>query len=83
MVTQDEMVGWHIDSMDLSQNKLQETVKDREPDMQQFMWLQRVRHDLATEQQYWFLSMYKILFFLLFLLSFSFLFFVGNQFPEN
>ena len=29
-MTEDEMVGWHIDSMDMSLSKLQEMVKDRE-----------------------------------------------------
>ena len=29
-VTEDEMVGWHIDSMDMSLSKFQEMVKDRE-----------------------------------------------------
>ena len=36
-----------IDSMDMSLSKLQEIVKD----MLQSMGSQRVRHDLATEQQ--------------------------------
>ena len=35
------------DSMDMSSSKLQEMVKDREA-----MGLQRVRHNLATEQQH-------------------------------
>ena len=39
-----------MDSMDMSPSKLQEIVKDREPGMLQCMGLQRVRHDLATEQ---------------------------------
>ena len=29
-MTEDEMVGWHHDSMDLSLSKLWEMVKDRE-----------------------------------------------------
>ena len=29
-MTEDEMVGWHTDSMDMSFSKLQEMVKDRE-----------------------------------------------------
>ena len=29
-VTEDEMVGWHHDSMDISLSKLQEIVKDKE-----------------------------------------------------
>ena len=38
-------------SMDMSLNKLQETVKDREAWHAIVYGLQRVRHDLATEQQ--------------------------------
>ena len=29
-MTEDEMVGWHTDSMDMSFSKLQEMVKNRE-----------------------------------------------------
>ena len=29
-MTEDEIVGWHHDSMDMSLSKLQELVKDRE-----------------------------------------------------
>ena len=39
------------DSMDMSLNKLWEMVKDREACMLQSMGSQKVRHDLATEQQ--------------------------------
>ena len=39
------------DSMDMSLSKLREMVKDRETGMLQFVELQRVRHDLVTEQQ--------------------------------
>ena len=39
------------DSMDMNLSKIYETVKDREPGMLQFMGLQSVGHDLATEQQ--------------------------------
>ena len=39
------------DPMDMSLSKLQEIVKERKPGMLQFMGLQTVRHDLATEQQ--------------------------------
>ena len=39
------------DSMDMSLSKLQEMVKDREAGMLQFMGLQRVGQDFATEQQ--------------------------------
>ena len=39
------------DSMDMSLSKLGEIVKDREAWVLQSMKLQRVRHDLVTEQQ--------------------------------
>ena len=39
------------DSMDMNLSKLQETMEEREPGMLQAMVSQRVRHDLATEQQ--------------------------------
>ena len=39
------------DSMDMHLSQLWETVKDREADVLQSMGLQRVRHNLATEQQ--------------------------------
>ena len=39
------------DSMDTNLSQLQETVKDRGAWGLQFMRSQRVRHDLATEQQ--------------------------------
>ena len=39
------------DSMDTHLSQLWETVKDREADVLQSMGLQRVRHNLATEQQ--------------------------------
>ena len=39
------------DSMDMSLSKLREMVKDREAWVLQSIGLQRVRHDLATEQQ--------------------------------
>ena len=39
------------DSMDMGLSKLGETVKDREVCVLQSIGLQRVRHDLATEQQ--------------------------------
>ena len=38
-------------SMDMSLRKLQETVKEGKPGVLQSMGSQRVRHDLATEQQ--------------------------------
>ena len=40
-----------IHSLDMNQSKLQETMKDRGTSMLQSMRLQRVRHDLPTEQQ--------------------------------
>ena len=40
-----------IDSMDMSMSKLQEMVKDRGPGMLLSRASQRVRHDLATENQ--------------------------------
>ena len=39
------------DSVSMSLSKLREIVKDREAWRLQFMKSQRVRHDLATEQQ--------------------------------
>ena len=30
MATEDEMVGWHINSLDMSLSKLREIVKDKE-----------------------------------------------------
>ena len=39
------------DSMDMSVSSLWEMVKDRKPGVLQSMRSQRVRHDLATEQQ--------------------------------
>ena len=38
------------DSMDMNMSKLQETLKDREPGVLQFMGSHRVGHDLAAEQ---------------------------------
>ena len=43
--TEDEMVGWHHHSMDMSLGKLRELVMDREAGMLQSMGSQRVRHD--------------------------------------
>ena len=40
-----------IDSMDMNLSKLPKIVKDREAQLLQFMGSQRVRHDLATEQE--------------------------------
>ena len=39
-----------IDSMVMNLNKLCEVVKDKEPGVLQFMGLQRVGHNLVTEQ---------------------------------
>ena len=39
------------DSLHMILSKLREIVKDRKPDVLQFMRLQRVGQDLATEQQ--------------------------------
>jgi len=38
------------DLMERSLSKLREILKDRKPGVLQFMRLQRVRHDLVTEQ---------------------------------
>ena len=40
-----------INSMDVSLNKLQELVKDREAEVLQSMGSQCIRHNLVTEQQ--------------------------------
>ena len=40
-----------VDSMDMYLSKLQETVKDREPGVLQSTRVQRVVHNLVTEQQ--------------------------------
>ena len=40
-----------VDSMHMSLSKLWEIVKDREVGLVQSMRSQRIRHDLATEQQ--------------------------------
>ena len=48
-VTEDKMVEWLTDSMDMSLSKLQKMVK--EPGVVQSMGSQRVKHDWATEQQ--------------------------------
>ena len=43
--TEDKMVGWHPDSMDMTLSKLQELVMDREALHVQSMGSQRIRHD--------------------------------------
>ena len=47
------------DWMDMSFSKLREMVKDREACLLQSIGSQRVRHDWATEQQSWMLSVCK------------------------
>ena len=49
--TEDEMVRWHHGLLDMSLNKLQELVMDREAwcAAVQVCWGHRVRHDLSTE----------------------------------
>ena len=46
-MTEDEMVEWHHDSMDMNLSKLQEIVKDRKAWHAAVHGL-RVRHNLAT-----------------------------------
>ena len=53
-VTEDEMAAWHHQ---LNGQEFEQTPGDSDdrsegqPGMQQSMWSQRVRHDLATEQK--------------------------------
>ena len=49
--TEDEMVGWHPISMDMSLNKLQEMWRIGKSGMLQSMGWWRVGHDWVTEQQ--------------------------------
>ena len=44
-------LGSITDSLDMNLSKLQEIVKDRRAWLLQSMGLQRVEHDLVTEQQ--------------------------------
>ena len=44
-MTEDEMVGWITELMDMSLSKLQEMVKDREPGELQSMGSQTMGHD--------------------------------------
>ena len=49
---EDEMIGWHhLHSMNTRLSKLREIVKDREAWRATVHGLQRVRHNLVTEQQ--------------------------------
>ena len=47
--TEDEMAGWHHQSMDMSLSELQELEMDRVPGVLWFMGSQRVGHDWSTE----------------------------------
>ena len=48
--TEDEMVGWHHQ---LNGHEFEQALGDREQGKLAFVELQRVRHNLATEQQQW------------------------------
>ena len=47
-MTEDEMVVWHHQLMDMSLRKLWEIVKDRQPGVLQSMGSHRTGHDLVT-----------------------------------
>ena len=47
--TEEEMVGWHHNSMDVGLVELQELVMDRGSLMYCSLWVRRVWHDWATE----------------------------------
>ena len=44
-MTEDEVVGWHHNSMDMGLGELQQLVMDREAWRAVVMWSQRVGHD--------------------------------------
>ena len=50
-VTEDKMVGWHHQSMDMSLSKCQEIVKDRETWCATVHGIAKSQTQLATEQQ--------------------------------
>ena len=45
------MVGWHHRFMDMNVSKLGDSGGQKKPGVLQSLGSQRVRHDLATEQQ--------------------------------
>ena len=50
-MSENEMAGGITDAMAMNLDKLQEMVRDRGPDVLQYMGSQRVGHNWATEQQ--------------------------------
>ena len=52
-MTEDEMAGWHTDSMDMSVSELQELVMDREAWHAVIHGAQRVGYDWETELTDW------------------------------